>query len=77
MHLLGDPNFPRRNLTAGAICLALSSFLFGTTLERLIWNIAPPVDYIFLALWVGLFFAATKAFRLGLDSVPPDPKNQP
>ena len=80
MHLFGDPNFPRRNLTGGAILLALSSFLFGTTLERLIWNHAPPVDYVFLALWAVLLFAAIKIFRLGLASVPPDPNqrlNQP
>jgi hypothetical protein len=77
MHLFGDPNLPKRNLTAGAILLALSSFQVGTTVERLIW--APNtsrVDYFFLALWIGLLFAAIKTFRLALASVRPDPKDQ-
>jgi len=75
MHPIGDPNFPKRNLTTGAIFLALSSFLFGTTVEGLIWGHAPRLDYIFLVLWVGMFFGAIKAFRLGLATVPPDPKD--
>ena len=78
MHLFGDPNLPKRNLTAGAIVLALSSFQVGTTAERLIWatNTLPRVDYFFLVLWVVLVFAAIKMFRVGLASVPPDPKDQ-
>lgn len=80
MHLFGDPNFPRRNLSGGAILLALSSFLFGTTLEKLIWDHARPVDYVFLVLWPVILLGAIKVFRLGLASVPPDPDrrvNQP
>ena len=77
MHLFGDPNFPKRNLKGGAIVLALSSFQVGTTIERVIWTDAPRVDYFFLVLWVGLFFGAIKMFRVGLASMPPDPKHQP
>jgi hypothetical protein len=77
MHLFGDPNFPKRNLTVGALILALSSSQFGTTAERLIWAAnADRVDYFFLVLWVVLLFAAIKIFRVGLASVPPDPTNQ-
>jgi hypothetical protein len=77
MHLFGDPNFPKRNLTAGAIILALSSSQFGTTAERLIWAAnADRVDYFFLVLWVVLLLAAVKIFRVGLASVPPDPTNR-
>jgi hypothetical protein len=76
MHLFGDPNFPKRNLTGGAVLLALSSVQFGTTVERLIWSNGPRVDYFFLVAWVGLLFAAIKIFRLALASVPSDPKDQ-
>lgn len=77
MHLFGDPNFPKRNLNAGAIVLALSSFQAGSTLEGLIWaDNTTRVDYIFLVFWVGLLFAAIKQFRVGLTSLPPDPNNQ-
>jgi hypothetical protein len=75
MHLFGDPTFPKKNLTAASILLALSSFQFGAMVERLIWTNAPPVDYAFLVIWVVLFFAAIKMFRVGLAAVPPDPKN--
>jgi hypothetical protein len=77
MHLFGNPSLPKRNLTAGAILLALSSFELGTTGERLIWATnASRVDYFFLVLWAVLVFAAVITFRVGLNSVPPDPKDQ-
>jgi hypothetical protein len=77
MHLFGDPNFPKRNLTAGALILAVSSSQLGTTAERLIWAAnADRFDYFFLVLWVVLLFAAIKTFRVGLASLPPDPTNQ-
>ena len=77
MHLFGDPDLPKRNLTAGAILLTLSSFQVGTTVERLIWAAnASRVDYFFLALWVGLLFGAITIFRAALASVPPDPTDQ-
>jgi hypothetical protein len=72
MHLFGDPNFPRRNLTGSAILLAISSSQIGSGLER---SDAGAVDYVFLVLWVVLLFAGIKMFRVGLASVPPDPKN--
>ncbi len=75
MHLFGNPSFPKRNLRGAAIMLTLLSFLFGTTLERLIWNHGTRVEYIFLVLWVGLLFTTRKAFLLALDSLPPDPKD--
>jgi hypothetical protein len=77
MHLFGDPNLPKRNLTVGAILLALSSSQISTTGERLIWATnTSRVDYFFLVLWAVLLFAAIKIFRVGLSSVPPDPKDQ-
>ena len=76
MHLFGDPIFPKKNLTASAIMLAFSSFQVGTSVERLIWTNAPPMDYVFLVLWVGLLFVAIKTFRVGLASVPPDPNQR-
>jgi hypothetical protein len=77
VHLFGDPNFPKRNLKGGAIVLAPSSFQVGTTIESVIWTEAQGIDYSFLLLWVGLFFGAIKMFRMGLASMPPDPKHQP
>jgi hypothetical protein len=76
MHLFGDPIFPKKNLMAGAFILAFSSFEVGSSIERLIWSNAHPVDYVFLVWWVGLLFVAIKTFRLGLASVPPDPNDQ-
>jgi hypothetical protein len=76
MHLFGDPIFPKKNLTAGAIILAFSSFQVGTSVERLIWTNAAPVDYVFLVWWVGLLFVAIKTFRAALASLPPDPKQR-
>ena len=76
MHPFGDPGFPKKNLTAGAFILAFSSYQVGASVERLIWSKVWPVDYVFLALWVGLLFVAIKTFRVGLASVPPDPDNQ-
>ena len=77
MHLFGDPNLPRRNLTGGATLLALSSFQVGTTVERLIWATnTSRVDYFYLALCIGLLFVGTRIFRRALASVPPDPKDQ-
>ncbi len=76
MYLFGDPSFPKRNLTTGAFLLTLTSFQFGSMVERLIWaKNTSRVDYVFLVLWIGLLFAAIKIFRLGLASVPPD-RNQ-
>jgi hypothetical protein len=76
MHLFGDPTFPKKNLTMGAFLLTLSSFQFGSMVERLIWaNNTSRIDFIFLVLWIGLLLAAIKIFRLGLASVPPD-RNQ-
>jgi MFS-type transporter involved in bile tolerance (Atg22 family) len=75
MRPFGDPNFPKRNLTTGTIFVALSSFLFGSTAERIIWGPTHAADYVFLVLWVGMFFGAIKSFRLGLATVPPDPKH--
>ena len=75
MHLFGDPTFPKKNLKAASIFLALSSFQFGAMVERLIWTNARPVDYVFLVIWVVLFFAAIKMFRVALAAVPSDPKN--
>ena len=73
MHRFGDPSFPRRNLIAGALLLALSAVQFGSTVERIIWIHVTWVDYVFLVIWVALFFAGLKTFRVGLASVPPDP----
>jgi len=70
MHMFGDPNLPKRNLTAGGILLALSSFQVGTMVERLIWAAnTSRVDYLFLVVWIGLLFGAIKIFRLALASV--------
>jgi hypothetical protein len=76
MHPFGDPGFPKKNLTAGAFILAFSSYQVGASVERLIWSKVWPVDYVFLALWVGLLFVAIKMFRVGLAAVPPDPNDQ-
>jgi len=73
MHPFGDPGFPKKNLTVGAFILAFSSYQVGASVERLILSKVWPVDYVFLALWVGLLFVAIKTFRVGLASVPPDP----
>ena len=55
----------------------VASFKFGAAVERLIWATnTSRVDYIFLVLWVVLLFVGIKIFRLGLASVPPDPKDQ-
>jgi hypothetical protein len=73
--IFGNHSSPRRNLTTGGILLVVSSFSFGTTGERLIWATRTSwVDYIFLALWGLLLLTGIKIFRLGLASVPPDPK---
>ena len=77
MQLFGDPTFPKKNLTAGAIALAFSSYQIGTSIERLIWSPdVGPVDYVFLVFWIGLLFVGIKTFRVGLASVPPDPGDQ-
>ena len=77
MQLFGDPIFPKKTLTVGAIALAFSSYQIGTSIERLIWSTDVwPVDYVFLVVWVGLLFVGVKTFRVGLASVPPDPGDQ-
>lgn len=75
MYLFGDPALPRKNLAAGAFLLVLTSFEGGATIERLIWNHnARSVGYVFLVIWIALWLAAITIFRVGLTSLPPDPR---
>jgi hypothetical protein len=76
MHFFGDPSFPKRNLRAAGLILALMSFEIGTTLNRVMLKHGPPLDYLFLALYVALLFVAVRMFQLGLASVPADPGEQ-
>jgi hypothetical protein len=75
MRPFGDPNSPKRNLRTGAIFVALSSFLFGTTAERIIYG-SDACRRLRVSGSVGwMFFGAIKSFRVGLATVPPDPKD--
>ena len=73
-HPFGDPRFPRRNLTDGALALALSSGLVGMMVSGVIRTHGSRIIYLVsLLIYLGLVGVAVAQFRVGLGSVPPDP----
>jgi hypothetical protein len=77
MHFFGDPSFPKRNLRAAGLLLALMSFEAGTTVNRVLSNRGALLDYFLFAIFVALLFVAVRMFQLGLAAVPADPGEQP
>jgi hypothetical protein len=74
MHPFGDPRFPRRNLSDGALSLALSSCLIGITVSAVLGTHGSRLVYfIALLIYAALLGVAVAQFRLGLHSVAPDP----
>jgi hypothetical protein len=77
MHPFGDPRFPRRNLSDGAVMLAGSSLLIGMTVSGAIrTNGSRLIDFIVIVIYVALLGVAVVQFRLGLQSVAPDPPGE-
>jgi hypothetical protein len=75
MRLFGDPRYPRRNLSTGALLLGLTSFRVGELTEHVFSTEVTTKDYIVLVVWLVLALLAVIDVRLGVAALPPDPKD--
>jgi hypothetical protein len=77
MNRFGDARFPRRNLSDGALMLAFLSFLIGMNVSGAIRTHGSRwIYFITLGVFAALLGIAVVQFRLGLQSIAPDPPGQ-